>query len=83
MDKYAAMTTVEDIQERLEQIDLQILRLLGDRKKVYDQMGDVSPSEADAETPSLWVEEAGEMGLDENYAEKMSKVAIAICKRAE
>lgn len=79
------MTTVHDLQERLAQIDLQILKLLEDRAKVVtDALADEEPAEADElETIAFWTEEAAEMGLDESLAEKICKLAMLISKKTE
>lgn len=79
------MATVHDLQERLEQIDTQILKSLEDRMKIVtDALNDEEPALADElETLTFWTEEAAEMGLDEALAEKICKLVMLISKKTE
>lgn len=79
------MATVHDLHETLEQIDLQIIKLIEDRKKVVtDAKSDEEPAEADElEVLAFWTEEAADRALDEAVAEKICKGIIKICKQTE
>ena len=78
------MATLEEILEQLEQIDLQILKLLRDRASVFAGLDeDADFTELDGDIAAMWMEEAAELGLDDARAEKMAKVANGICKKRD
>ncbi len=77
------MIPVLDVQQQIEKIDLQIIKLLDDRAKLYSDIrayGDTSDGE---ETFALWVEEAADSGLDETIVEKICRLTMLLCKRRE
>ena len=81
---YVAMMIAHDLREQIERIDLQILHLLQDRAKLYSDMGvDEESEDISSDTIALWIEEAGENGLDEVVVEKIAKLIILLCKRKE
>lgn len=73
-----AMMTLNDIQEHLEQIDQQIIKLLTERMRICD--GQNLTSDEELETLSLWLEEAAEHGLDEGKMDKIAKLIITMCR---
>lgn len=75
------MTIAYDLQEQLETIDIQMLRLLRDRARLYAEMGEGMPDDAD--TLAFWTEEAAEMGLDELATEKIAKICLYLCKKEQ
>ena len=76
------MMIAHDLREQIENIDLQMLRLLQDRAKLYTDLElDEESEDVSADTIALWIEEAGESGLDEAIVEKMAKLVILLCKR--
>ena len=78
------MSNALDIQEQIEKLDLQILSLIGDRVKLYNELN-LEEDEADmlADTVALWIEEATERGLDEALAEKMAKIVTIMSRKVE
>jgi len=78
------MMIAHDLREQIEKIDLQMLRLLQDRAKLYlDMEYDEDSYDVSSDTVALWIEEAGESGLDEVVVEKIAKLIILLCKRKE
>lgn len=78
------MVTVHDIQEQIEQLDLQMLSLLQDRVKLYAEArrDDDEPLD-DADVLAMWIEEAGERGLDEGLVEKLCKIIVILSRRTQ
>ena len=72
------MMTLTDIIEQLEQIDVQIAKLLEERTRIC--AGNRLEPEAQAELLSLWLEESAERGLDEGKAEKIGKLILSLCR---
>lgn len=70
--------TFTDIQEQLEQLDLQVIKLLEERVRICD--GQELTADEELESLSLWLEEAGEKGLDEGRMEKIAKLVIALSR---
>lgn len=75
------MMTLTDIQELLEQIDQQIIKLLEERVRLCE--GQSINGDDEVEMLSLWLEEASEKGLDEGKMEKIAKVVIALSRGRE
>ena len=73
-----AMITITDTQERLEQIDRQIIKLIEDRTRINSET-DAEP-EMDEETAAFWVEEAEDRALDEVKMEKLCHAVMAVSK---
>lgn len=73
-----AMMTLVDIQEQLEQIDAQIIKLLEERMHIC--AGQRLSGDEEAEILSLWLEEAADKGLDEGKMEKIGKFVIAMSR---
>ncbi|MCB9807678.1 hypothetical protein H6770_00285 [Candidatus Peribacteria bacterium] len=72
------MMTLVDIQEQLEKLDQQIIKLLEERVRICD--GQNLSSDEELELLSLWLEEAAEKGLDEGRMEKIGKLIIALSR---
>jgi len=70
------MMTLVDIKEQLEQLDLQIIKLLDER--VHICAGHSLSADEKLDILSLWLEEAADKGLDEARVEKIGKLAIAM-----
>lgn len=70
--------TLVDIQEQLEKLDQQIIKLLEERVRICD--GQNLSSDEELELLSLWLEEAAEKGLDEGRMEKIGKLIIALSR---
>lgn len=78
------MTTYYDVQEQIEKIDIQILNLLADRAKISSSLEEDSIDEDTlADTTAMWIEEAGERGLNEAIMEKMSRLVVLSSKKIE
>ena len=73
-----AMMTLTDIQEQLELIDQQIIKLLEERVRMCE--GQNLHADDELEMLSLWLEEAAEKGLDDAKMEKIAKFVIAMCR---
>ncbi len=73
---------MQDVQEQLEAIDVQILRLIDERVQLCKRAGGVDDYHA-SEIVALWLEEAAERGLDEGRIEKIGKIVAAMCKVSE
>ncbi|PIR54589.1 hypothetical protein COU75_00110 [Candidatus Peregrinibacteria bacterium CG10_big_fil_rev_8_21_14_0_10_42_8] len=71
------MMTLTDIQEQLEKLDLQIIKLLDERTHIC--AGHSLSADDKLDMLSLWLEEAADRGLDEVRVEKIGKLAIAMC----
>ncbi len=71
------MMTLTDIQEQLEQVDLQILKLLEERMHICS--GHSLSADDKLDILSVWLEEAADRGLDEARVEKIGKLTIAMC----
>ena len=72
------MMTLTDIQEQLEQIDQQIIKLLEERVRMCDSQN--LSSDEELEILSLWLEEAAEKGLDEGKMDKIGKLVITMSR---
>ncbi|MCA9370677.1 MAG: hypothetical protein KC680_01805 [Candidatus Peregrinibacteria bacterium] len=72
------MMTLVDIQEQLEKLDQQIIKLLEERVRICD--GQNLSSDEELELLSLWLEEAAEKRLDEGRMEKIGKLIIALSR---
>lgn len=72
------MMTLTDIQEQLELIDHQIIKLLEER--VHVCAGQTLSTDEEIEILSLWLEEAADKGLDDDKIEKIGKLVIAISR---
>lgn len=72
------MMTLTDIQEQLEQIDQELIKLIDERVRICDGQ-DLSTDE-ELELLSLWLEEGAEKGLEEGKVEKIGKLLIALCR---
>lgn len=72
------MMTLVDIQEQLEQIDAQIIKLLEERMHIC--AGQNLSGDEETEILSLWLEEAADKGLDEAKMEKIGKFVIAMSR---
>ena len=73
-----SMMTATDIIEQLEQIDVQIVKLLEERTRLCAGRG--LDADEEANILSLWLEEAAEQGLDEAKVEKIGKLVILLCR---
>ena len=84
-DIYAAMTTTIDLQEQIEQLDLRLLQLLSERVKCCQDFDmDERADNADfSDMLALWIEEAGEQGIDEAIVEKMCKLTYLLCRKGQ
>lgn len=72
------MMTLTDIQEQLEQLDQQIIKLLEERVRICD--GQNLSSDEELEMLSLWLEEAADKGLDEGKMDKIGKLVITMSR---
>lgn len=72
------MMTLVDIQEQLEKLDQQIIKLLEERVRMCD--GQNLSSDEELDILSMWLEEAAEKGLDEGKMEKISKLVITMSR---
>lgn len=77
------MIPVLDVQQQIEKIDLQIIKLLDDRANLYSDIRAYGDKSYDEETSALWIEEASDSGLDETIIEKICKLTMLLCKRRE
>lgn len=77
------MATYFDIEDQLEGIDLNIISLLADRAKLVGTLDEPVTAETIEDTVAMWVEEAGEKGLDEAVLEKICKLVLLSSKKAE
>jgi chorismate mutase len=73
-----AMMTLTDIQEQLEQIDQQLVKLIDERVRICDSAN--LGTDEEVELLSLLLEESAEKGLDEARMEKVGKLLIALCR---
>jgi len=72
------MMTLVDIQEQLEQLGQQIIKLLEEHSEIAKR-GNLTADE-ELEIVSMWVEEAAERGLDEARMERIAKSVIALSR---
>ena len=72
------MMILTDIIEQLEKIDQQIIKLLEERVQIAT--GNSLDTDQEADVVSLWLEEAGERGLDEARMERLAKGVNALSR---
>jgi len=77
------MTPSHELQEQIEKLDLQLLRLLRDRIHLCWDLAAQDGHIPDEETVLFWVEEAIDQGMDEEIIEKMAKLIASLCHKAE
>ena len=77
------MTPPHELQEQIEKLDLQLLRLLRDRMHLCWNLAGQEEHIPDEETVLFWVEEAIDQGMDEEAIEKMAKIVTSLCRKAE
>ena len=77
------MVSYFDIEDQLESLDVNIISLLADRAKLVASLDEPISADTIADTVAMWVEEAGERGLDEGVLERISKLVMLSSKKAE
>jgi len=81
------MTTITDTRLQLEQLDLQIIRLLEDRVQLCAEARErdegLDTRDVEVEMISLWLEEALDRGLDEAAVERMAMLVTRMCRGEE
>ncbi|MDD5470000.1 MAG: chorismate mutase [Candidatus Peribacteraceae bacterium] len=77
------MTPPHELQEQIEKLDLQLLRLLRDRMHLCADLAGQNEQITDQETALFWVEEAIDQGMDEEIIEKMAKLVSSLCRKSE
>lgn len=79
------MNPLHDSRSFLIKIDEQIIRLLQDRVQQCAELSDSGngiTAEEEAEILSYWLEEAGDLELDEAVVEKVCKLVLLLSRKA-
>ncbi len=76
------MASIHDLQEQIEQIDRQVLKLLQERNTLYNSLEGMDGIN-DAEVLGFWMEEAAERGLNDEVVEKLCKLVLTLGKKHE
>lgn len=80
------MPVAQHVATRLEHIDREILALLVQRVRAYEDASEDMEENEILEDPfsvqNAWVETAEENGLDPALTERAAQVAMALCRKA-
>jgi len=77
------MVTLADVQDRLEQLDTQIIALLHERVRICRETGRSLDGDQESELLSLWLEEAADRGMDEWKMERIAKLVLGMGRVVE
>ena len=77
------MVTLADVQDRLEQLDTQIIALLHERVRICRETGRSLDGDQESELLSLWLEEAADRGIDEWKMERIAKLVLGMGRVVE
>lgn len=77
------MTPAHELQEQIEKLDRQILRLFRDRTHLCMDLDSQEDQLSDEDTILFWSEEAIDQEMDEEIVEKIAKLVTRLCKKVE
>lgn len=76
------MRTVGELQVLLEHIDLKILDLLKERRRLIQDAAEQGDHEDEEATTEVWIDEGAERDLDDLTLEKVCRAVVALSHRA-
>lgn len=77
------MTPAHELQEQIEKLDRQILRLFRDRTHLCMDLDNQEDQLSDEDTILFWSEEAIDQEMDEEIVEKIAKLVTRLCQKVE
>ena len=79
--EYARMPTVSELQVLLEHVDLKILDLLRERRRLIQDASEEGEREEEEATIEMWIDEGAERDLDDLALEKVCRGVVALSRR--